>query len=57
MTLDRLRKQNSSWMIRSVLCFFTLAFYVGALCAPDLNEIFSGFARIVTCLLYTSRCV
>lgn len=48
MTLDRLRKQNSSWMIRSVLCFFTLAFYVGALCAPDLNEIFSGFVRIVT---------
>ena len=48
MNLDRLRKQSSSWMIRSVLCFFTLAFYVGALCAPDLNEIFSGFARIVT---------
>jgi len=48
MTLDRIRKASSSQILRGVLCFFTLAFYVGALCAPDLSEIFTGFWRIIS---------
>lgn len=34
--------------IRIFLCICTLAFYIGALCAPDLPEMFSGLIRIVT---------
>ncbi|MBQ8972585.1 MAG: DUF1576 domain-containing protein [Clostridia bacterium] len=41
-------KKDSSAVLRLVLCAFTLAFYIGALLAPDLPEIFSGLGRIVT---------
>lgn len=48
MNFDRIRKASSGQIIRGILCFFTLAFYVGALCAPDLSEIFTGFWRIIS---------
>ena len=48
MNFESLRKKDTSWLLRSVICAFTLAFYVGAILAPDLPEIFSGFWRIQT---------
>lgn len=48
MNFDRLRKKDTSWLLRAFLCAFTLAFYIGAVLAPDLPEIFSGFWRILT---------
>lgn len=46
--IERIRKADSSTILRGLLCGLTLAFYIGALCAPDLSEIFSGFWRIIT---------
>lgn len=46
--IDRVRKASSHQILRGLLCAFTLAFYVGALLAPDLPEIFSGFWRIIS---------
>ena len=48
MSLDRIRKASSGAIIRGILCTLTLAFYIGALCAPDLSEIFTGFWRIIS---------
>ena len=48
MKLDQLRKQDSSTILRYLLSAFTLAFLIGAICAPDRGEIFSGFVRIIS---------
>ena len=48
MNLEKIRKQSDSTILKFVLLGFTVAFYIGALLAPDLNEIFSGFVRILT---------
>ena len=48
MNLERIRKASTSSILRGVLCAFTLAFYVGAICSPDLPEIFTGLWRIVS---------
>lgn len=48
MKLDQLRKQSSSTILKYVLSAFTIAFLIGAICAPDRSEMFSGLARIVT---------
>lgn len=48
MSLEQLRKRSNSSLLRAFLCAFTLAFYVGAVLSPDLNDIFGGLARIVT---------
>ena len=48
MNFESLRKKDTSWLLRAMLCAFTLAFYIGAILAPDLPEIFSGFWRIQT---------
>lgn len=48
MNFDRIRKADTSTILRGVLCGFTLAFYIGAILAPDLPEIFAGFYRIIS---------
>jgi len=48
MNLDRIRKASSGSILRGLMCALTLAFYIGALCAPDLPEIFTGFWRIIS---------
>ncbi len=48
MNLEKIRKQSDSTILKFVLLGFTVAFYIRALLAPDLNEIFSGFVRILT---------
>ena len=48
MSLDKLRKQSSSAILRLVLTAFTVAFAIGAVCAPDRGEMLSGLARIIT---------
>lgn len=46
--IERIRKASSSQILRGILCALTVAFYVGALCAPDLPEIFTGFWKIIS---------
>lgn len=46
--LDQLRKQSSSNILKMVLSAFTIAFLVGAICAPDRAEMFSGLFRIIS---------
>lgn len=48
MNIERIRKASNSSILRGILCALTLAFYVGALLAPDLPEIFTGFYRIIS---------
>lgn len=48
MNIERIRKASSSSILRGVMCALTLAFYVGAILAPDLPEIFTGFWKIVS---------
>ena len=48
MSIERIRKASNSSILRGLLCAFTLAFYVGAICAPDLPEIFTGLWRIIS---------
>lgn len=48
MNLERIRKMDAGTILRAVMCAFSLAFLIGALLAPDLPEIFSGFWRICT---------
>lgn len=48
MNIERIRKASSSSILRGILCALTIAFYVGALLAPDLPEIFTGFYRIIS---------
>ena len=35
MRVDKLRKQSDSAILRYVLSAFTIAFLIGAICAPD----------------------
>ena len=46
--LEKLRKRSSSDILKIVLSAFTLAFLIGALCAPDLGQMFPGLGRIVS---------
>ena len=46
--LERLRRMETEAVIRGMMCAFALAFLAGALLAPDLPRIFTGFARICT---------
>lgn len=48
MSLEKLRKQSPSATLRLLLTFFTIAFAIGAVCAPDCKEMLSGLARILT---------
>ena len=48
MRVDKLRKQSDSAILRYVLSAFTIAFLIGAICAPDRSEILSGLWRILT---------
>lgn len=48
MSMEKLRKQSSSNILKYMLSAFTLAFLIGALCAPDRSEIFAGFWRIIS---------
>lgn len=48
MKLDQLRKQSSSNILRGVLSVFTIAFLIGAFCAPDRSEMLSGLFRIIS---------
>lgn len=48
MKMERIRKASSGSILRGILCAFTLAFYIGAFCSPDLPEIFTGLWRIIS---------
>ncbi len=48
MNIERIRKASSSSILRGIMCALTLAFYVGAILAPDLPEIFTGFWKIIS---------
>lgn len=48
MSLEKLRKQSPSAILRLVLTAFTIAFAIGAVCAPDRGEMLSGLTRIIT---------
>lgn len=48
MSLSQVRKHSTSSILRAVLCAFTLAYYIGALFAPDLQEMIPGLVRILT---------
>ncbi len=46
--IEMLRKKSASDILKIVLSAFSLAFLIGALCSPDLSEMFSGLGRIVS---------
>lgn len=48
MNLAKLRSKTASELLRLVLTAFTIAFAIGAVCAPDRGEMLSGLARILT---------
>ena len=48
MSMERIRKADAGTVLRFVMCAFTVAFLIAALCAPDLPEMFSGLGRIIT---------
>lgn len=48
MRVEKLRKQSDSAILRYVLSAFTIAFLIGAICAPDRGEMLSGLWRIIT---------
>ena len=48
MRVEKLRKQSDSAILRHVLTAFTIAFLIGAICAPDRGEMLSGLWRIIT---------
>ena len=48
MSMERIRRLDAGTLLRGVMCAITGAFLIGALCAPDLSEIFAGLARICT---------
>ena len=48
MRVEKLRKQSDSAILRCVLSAFTIAFLIGAICAPDRSEMLSGLWRILT---------
>ena len=47
MSLEKLRKQSPSAILRLLLTAFTIAFAIGAVCAPDRSEMLSGLWRIL----------
>lgn len=48
MSMEKLRRQSSGSILRYMLSAFTLAFLIGAICAPDRSEIFAGLGRILS---------
>ncbi len=48
MSMEKLRRQNSGSILRYMLSAFTLAFLIGAICAPDRSEMFAGLGRILS---------
>jgi len=48
MSIQDIRRADVGRVLRAVMCAFSAAFLIGALCAPDLNEIFTGLGRIVS---------
>ena len=48
MSIEKLRKQSGSTILRAVLSAFTAAFLIGALCAPDRTDMLGGLWRIIT---------
>lgn len=48
MSIEKLRKQSGSTILRYVLSAFTVAFFIGALCAPDRGDMLGGLWRIIT---------
>ena len=47
MALSKLRQKSASQILRGMLTAFTIAFLIGALCAPDRGEMLGGLARIL----------
>ena len=47
MNMKTLRDMDSGRLLRTVLCAFSAAFLVGALCAADCGEMLAGLGRIV----------
>ena len=48
MAFDKLRGKESSKILRALLSAFSLAFLIGAICAPDRADMIGGFVRILT---------
>ena len=48
MNLAKLRSKSASEILRLVLTAFTVAFAVGAVCAPDRGEMLGGLMRIIS---------
>lgn len=48
MGIEKLRKQSAGAILRAVLSAFTIAFLIGALCAPDRADMLGGLKRIIT---------
>ncbi len=48
MGVEKLRKQSDSTILKYVLSAFTIAFLIGAICAPDRGEMLGGLWRIIT---------
>ena len=46
--MEAIRKMETGKVLRALMCLFSLAFLIGAVLAPDLPEIFTGFGRICT---------
>ena len=48
MSVKAKRDVDTGKLLRAVMCAFTAAFLIGALFAPDLNEMLTGLGRIVS---------
>lgn len=48
MSVEKLRKQSDGAILRYLLSAFTIAFLIGAICAPDRGEMLRGLWRIIT---------
>ena len=48
MNLVKLRSKSASEILRFVLTAFTVAFAIGAVCAPDRGEMLGGLMRIIS---------
>lgn len=46
--ISKLRSKDSSYLLRLMMTAFTLAFLIGAFCAPDRSEMISGLVRIIS---------
>ena len=45
---NKLRSKDSSFLLKLVMSAFTIAFLIGAFCAPDRSEMFAGLGRIIS---------